>query len=173
MYRKLLVIMIVAGLTLFGHMPAFSFEQQGVVQGNQEIAVFASYYSINPHDSGTMNYAVLGGSYGYFITDPLEVGGQLQLSYSDNDGGDYMPYSLRGFVKYHFFPNPFTIPYVGGALAFSNPDAQGEHAQLGLNVNGGVNIFLTETVAISPELDLDLYQDFTMVTTLIQLKAYF
>jgi len=147
----------------------YAFEQKGVAKGNKEVAVYINWFSVNPDEGGSTDVTYLGGSFGYFFTDPLEVGITLQITDTDFSS----PFRMGSFVKYHFFVTPTTTPYIGGSLAYNDPDVQGQDSSIGLNINVGANFFITENSAISPELNYDIYSDYNMTSLLIQLKIFF
>ena len=169
MVKGICVSVLAAVFLLAGSPYSNAFEQEGVAQGNKEIAAYLLWFKANPDDGDSFDAAVLGGTFGYFITDPLEVGAYLQILSSD----DATPWTLSPFVRYHFFYTPTTTPYVGGSLSFTDPDIEGEDLLLGLNLNAGVNVFMTENTAISPELNYGIYSDYTLLTMLVQLKYFF
>ena len=169
MYKGICVSILAALFILGGTHNINAFEQEGVAKGNKEIAAYLLWYKANPDEGDSFDAAVLGGAFGYFVTDPLEVGAYIQILNSV----DVTPWTFSPFIRYHFFYTPTTTPYVGGSISFTDPDIEDEDILLGLNLNAGANVFMTENTAISPELNYGIYSDYTLLTFLVQFKYFF
>ena len=60
-------------------------------------------------------------------------------------------------MKYHFhLPNPRFVPYVGTGMLIGGITGTGISASIvGFDMNGGVDCFISERVAIAPQLSVD------------------
>jgi len=95
--------------------------------------------------------------YGYFIKDFLEIG--VAIDYLDNDFVSNAGINVFGEYNYDTFTN--WIPFFGLGIGFSDFDAVVVEASSALTVNGfgGIKIFLTEYLALSGKLLLEIASD--------------
>ncbi|MBI5245217.1 MAG: outer membrane beta-barrel protein [Elusimicrobia bacterium] len=154
-----------------------------ISKGNLELSLLGSYSKTSPSQGGSSSQSLLGGGVGYFITQPLEVGTAFFVT-GMKSGGTTLTYtSVAPFVKWHFFPNPKVVPYVGtgftvGGITMTGTDSIGI---VGFGFNGGADFFVKERIAIGPELRWDhtamssAYIDYSanVVTLLAQVKVFF
>lgn len=98
---------------------------------------------------------------GYFLTNRIDLGGILGMSYSRFDDGKSYGWSLGPAANYHFRPKQSVVPFIGGgAGAFyqkseiesfgfsSEAEAHGWFAE----ARGGADFFLNRNVALKLQL---------------------
>jgi len=136
-------------------------------EGDKEIAAYASLSttdaSVAGGDTITITTATLQGSFGYFQTKSLQIGGSIlqQNSSISSPGSDTQTNGvtfLEGFVKYHFNPDTDTVPYVGGMLGTVSVNAGAESGS-GTTIGGmvGVKFFKTPDLSINGEYSIRNY----------------
>lgn len=140
----------------------FAFEQEGVKDGNNRLALSAMYYqeSQDGQDEKPRTLYIFG-SFSRFFTDSIEAG--VGLSYSltdpDTDADSTISYTAYPFVNYNFdIASPTMVPYVGAGLAFFGFDSGDGNSDtnLGWNTEAGLKMFITEMAAFTPAV---YYQD--------------
>ncbi len=165
----------------------FAQEQTGIKQGNSELAAMGSWQRISVSSSGgeegSASMTLLALSYGYFFTDPLEIGASVAFMRMSAEGTDGTFTLFSPFVKYHFFlENPMTVPYVGAGFTYGKiSGGDGDATIWGGGVNGGVNFFIKENFSIGPEARYDRWRlssnsesaTANIFTILAQVKIYF
>lgn len=122
--------------------------EQYLLEGTQELNV-----------SGNLNFDTdnynLSTSYGYFVADNWEVGGDVSLGLSDNT--DTLDISL--FTEYNFTNSSDFVPYVGISAGMLNAEggdvnfAQQDDSAFVFSTQLGVKYFVTKNVAISAEFE--------------------
>lgn len=101
---------------------------------------------------------MIGGGYGYFVSDVTEIGVNGMLTRLDYGDEAYNILFLDPFIKYHFPTEGTIVPYVGahvGLMTISNGVDDSAHTY---GVYGGMKNFLTENIAIFVQLDLSKYK---------------
>lgn len=95
--------------------------------------------------------------FAYFIQDFIEIGARIE--YLDNDFVSHSGVSIFGEYNYDTYTN--WIPFFGMGVGFSDFDAVDVDSSSALTVEGfgGVKIFLTEYLAISAKLLLEIASD--------------
>jgi opacity protein-like surface antigen len=93
-----------------------------VQQGDTELNFLGSYQSWNGDEASDQDTLSLAGGLGYFVTDNLEVGGEVGVNWlkEKDEDGDYKTtaYSLGASAKYHFMPKNQCVPYVGAQIGY-------------------------------------------------------
>jgi len=117
-----------------------------IEKGDKTLSVFGSLTFAD--DSDTLLFS---GAFGQFMTDVLELQGQVMMISSDSDTYDYSLTGL-GVNANYYLPgnNPDLVPYFGGGgqLIFSDFGGKSE-TDLGLNVQAGIKQFLNESTTIN------------------------
>ena len=138
---------------------AYAYESNApmLTQGTNEIGVQGSI-DFDYIDDYLFDF---NGSYGYFIRDFWEVGGELDMSLSDNTEA----YQFGVFTEYNFPTGSQWVPYIGAAAqyAYSEVLNQDEDA-FNFQIAGGVKYFIHPQVALSAEVNYnvateDIYVD--------------
>ena len=104
---------------------------------------------------GFTSFALLGGA-GYFIMTNLEVGGQGGFSYYKPDNVDgIVTVPLLAIGRYHIDITGNMAAVVGGGagIVINDPGDTG----IDLNIQGGIEYFLTKAWAIHATAFLDIY----------------
>jgi hypothetical protein len=118
----------------------------GIEKGDKTMSIFGSLTFAD--DSDTL---LLSGAFGQFMTDVLELQGQVMMISSDSDTYDYSMTGL-GVNANYYLPgnNPNLVPYFGGGaqLIFSDSGGRSD-TDLGLNVQAGIKQFLNESTTIN------------------------
>lgn len=97
--------------------------------------------------------------YGRFVTDSLEVLGNVSYQATSSGGFESTTLGLSAGVLYYFLPvgkKGNVAPYVGGDLAFSTTDTTGAGFSSttdsgGWDVKLGVKVFITDNAALNIE----------------------
>lgn len=129
-------------------------------QGSQEIDFSASYSSWDAN-GGDMDLLLLSGSYGYFVTENIEISGEL--THLDADVGvDNLEATLLGIGgDYHFSPNSNFVPYVGGGFNYVDAEMAGFGGDddWAWEVRAGIKQFLTDNVLVKYEVNYMEFDD--------------
>jgi opacity protein-like surface antigen len=134
--RKFIALSMIAAL-------ACASQAASLKEGTQEIVVNGLF---DPSALGGTAWS-LGGSYGYFIQDNVEVGGSLALADTEDVGSTY---DIAAFAEYNFDQGNEVVPFVGASVAYKYldlEDVDSDNAVVG-TVSAGVKYFLAENVAI-------------------------
>ena len=118
----------------------------GIEKGDKTLSIFGSLTFAN--DSDTL---LLSGAFGQFMTDVLELQGQVMMISSDSDSYDYSVTGV-GVNANYYLPgnNPDLVPYFGGGGQLIFVDAGGDSdTELGLNAQAGIKQFLNESTTIN------------------------
>ena len=118
----------------------------GIEKGDKTLSIFGSLTFAN--DSDTL---LLSGAFGQFMTDVLELQGQVMMISSDSDSYDYSVTGV-GVNANYYLPgnNPDLVPYFGGGGQLIFVDAGGNSdTELGLNAQAGIKQFLNESTTIN------------------------
>ncbi|HBL18355.1 MAG TPA: hypothetical protein DD417_16775 [Elusimicrobia bacterium] len=180
--KKFVTMMFLAAVLAAPVAKALALEAP-IQKGNLEVAALASYQNTDPDEGDKSGTSLLGGSVGYFITQPLEAGSAFYVLQTESAGSKMTFTMLSPFVKWHFFPHPKLVPYVGtgftvGSIKFTGSD---NISIVGFGMSGGADFFLKDNLAIGPELRFDRQvisvsgmDDYgaNSITLLMQVKAY-
>lgn len=110
---------------------------------------------------------LLDSSYGYFILDDWEVGGNVGI----NMTGSNKRYTFGAFTEYNFTNSTNFVPYLGlatqfAALSYSDANGldgdlgkDGNNSALNLKVAAGVKYFINPNVALSAEVNYNVATD--------------
>lgn len=113
----------------------------GFVAGESALQFGASGVYAQGADSGTISGDV---SYGYFLSQGLELGVLQGLNYTIiEDADDIWSASTIGYANYNFGgPESRLVPFIGafGGLAYNEEDAEGT-----LGPQAGARIFVNDT----------------------------
>lgn len=119
-----------------------------VQQGLMEVDFSASYSSLDLYDAD-VDLGLFSGSFGYFVTDALEVTAALTYLHADVEGFDIDAILGSAAVDYHFNTQSDFVPFVGGALHYGYLDAEGfDDNDWGWEVRAGLKQFIRENIAI-------------------------
>lgn len=93
------------------------------------------------------------GSYGYFVKDNWEIGGELDMSLSDN----MEAYQFGVFTEYNFPTGSEWVPYIGAAAQYAYSEVRNhDDDAFNFQVAGGVKYFIHPQVAISAEVNYNM-----------------
>ena len=162
--RKYLLTLLILGLTTGVIWAQDDGGRQSVSVGGSITAVETEFNSDTgeTYDSETNYQLSLDFSYGYFVTDQVEVGFDVMgnRTWDDDETFAYGTFSLLGILKYHFVGEELpkggdVVPYVGlqgGATmtSYSTSDGYGgtttENQWSGsLGFMGGIEVFTSES----------------------------
>ncbi len=91
-------------------------------------------------------------SYGYFVTDPVQLG--PSFSYYSSDA--HKTWQIGLFTEYNFHTGYTVLPYFGGELGYAGSDETPDSSAIVLDLAMGSKFFLVDSLA----LDLSLSQKF-------------
>jgi hypothetical protein len=125
---------------------------------------------------------------GYFITDKVDVGGEIGFTYSDWDDSRSHGYNIGPRFNYHFLPRRPIVPFVGLSGGWRRRESEYESGFTWakntsdgwyLRARGGADFFVTKSVAIKlslgyyrSEMDYE-YRDAYQPMTVSMSKAVF
>jgi opacity protein-like surface antigen len=117
----------------------------GVEQGKQEIGG-----SISKYDTDAAEVTLIFANYGMFVTDELQVAGNILIMDTDADASAT---GLEAQAKYHFIEvNDITVPYAGGYLGHFNMEVGGDsESAISYGFMFGVKHFISEDTSINAE----------------------
>lgn len=164
-YKK--TLLSVCAILALSSIHANAFQQEGVVGGNTEIAIYASHMMPEEGDATTS----LGATWGYFFTDNIEL--KVGFNLSDNDGEQ--DYSVTPGLDFYFEATPTLTPYIGGGYYYGDRSDNDGDAMTGYNAHIGMNVFVNEKTAIAPEYYYISYSsgDFETTFTVAQVAIKF
>lgn len=112
-------------------------------------------------DGPTINTLAFTPSVGYFISDNLALGGEVNftsITYKNEyDGRTYKEtssiFSIMPSVTYYFSNNKTVMPYLGGAVGFATKKDKDDDVTISgdgfaWKLKGGIAYFLTESIAL-------------------------
>ena len=161
-FTALMAIVMMLAFSLFCAGNSYAVEIESM-QGKQSVSVFGNLTS-----SDNATTTLLGGSYGMFFTDNMEVDGTLMLM---NFDGDFTIYLLYGRFNYNFVKKGETyIPYAGVALGMVGyDDGDADDSAISIGAQGGVKYFLSEDTSFNleasytfAEIDSESYDAFSI-----------
>ncbi|MFP3983496.1 MAG: hypothetical protein ACLFV2_07385 [Desulfurivibrionaceae bacterium] len=126
---KKLIAIIPAMMLIFVANTGMAQDDFGFDPGDYEVTMQGSGTSDDDLDNTTLS---MEGSFGYFLTDLLEIGVRQGISYADIEGAsDNFSGSTRGFLDLHFDLTRFQ-PFIGINLGYLYGDEVNETAIGGL-----------------------------------------
>ena len=128
-----------------------SFEQNGVNEGNVKLS--AALYSTQSSDE--FDTFGLTTQLGYFFTDRIEVLIGLDIDVER----DEIYYTLAPGISYYFYKTLITSSYIGAKLYYWNTSNEYIEEKKGNTFYLGTDLFISENVAITPEIGIN-YLDF-------------
>jgi len=156
-------ILLAVGLVLAVTTSSFALDK-----GQSEINVYGSIGTQEiKFDGGgkmTEDTITVRTGYGYFITENLSLGGDLQLDdRTDKFGGSKNTtdtFVFDGSAKYHFMPKNVLVPYVGVQLGMSLSTSKQSGASddttttgFAYGAMGGIKWFVSENASFNAELN--------------------
>ncbi len=141
-------------------LPASAHIRQGttIIQGNASLSSSSGAIYSNT----TLTNFVVSPAVRYFVIDHLAVGGQMYLDYIKQGPAHSTNFELGPSVGYYFGNlDGKTIPYLGGSLLFRTLSAQSgnnlssSENGTAISVFGGLAAFLTEHLAVTPEVPVN------------------
>ena len=131
----------VLGLAL---LPAASAHAQAYFeQGKSELTLSGGGNSNEDVDAGSFN---LQGSYGYFLTDELEVLFRQTVGYNDDNAGTDVSLTSAVALDYHFDLDRFQ-PFVGGSVGYLYGDSDVDETFFG-GPEAGLKYFVKDDTFI-------------------------
>jgi hypothetical protein len=127
---------------------SFADDDYEVKGGSSEFSTAFQYQSVSGSSS-----TVLLGEYGFYLNKKLEIGALVNVSTT----GSYGTTMIDPMAKVHFIhaiDNPKLVPYAGASLVLGNTTGSGTGNIIGLELQGGLDAFLSPKAAITPELSL-------------------
>jgi len=126
---------------------SISFEQNGVKDGNTKLS--AALYSTQSSDEfDTFGFTT---QLGYFFTDRVEVLVGLDIDVER----DEIYYTLAPGISYYFYKTPITTSYIGAKLYYWNTSNEYIKEEKGNTFYLGTDLFISENVAITPEVGIN------------------
>ncbi len=164
--KKLLVVVFILSVTLFVHQygeAAVSNLQQGKSElgGNIDITGTSSTVKTGSYSSTDSSASTsLGFTYGYFLTDAVQLAGRLFATGTSSGSGSTESVSTTTYYylegKYHFYSKgQDMIPYLGlglGALNIKSDSTSGSGSSY--SFMGGFKYFISENTSINTELNI-------------------
>lgn len=130
---------------------AYAYESQAPMlsKGTNEIGIQGSI-DLDYIDDYLFDF---NGSYGYFILDNWEVGGELDMSLSDNTES----YQFGAFTEYNFPMGSQWVPYVGAAAQYAYSEVLNQDGDaFNFQIASGIKYFINPRVAISAEVNYNM-----------------
>ena len=128
-----------------------SFEQNGVNEGNVKLS--AALYSTQSSDE--FDTFGLTTQLGYFLTDRIEILIGLDIDVER----DEIYYTLAPGISYYFYKTLITSSYIGAKVYYWNTSNEYIEEEKGNTFYLGTDLFISENVAITPEIGVN-YLDF-------------
>jgi len=128
-----------------------------IFEGNSELGI-SGRIDVDTFDGTLIEFDVL---YGYFWVDFLEVGTRAGISDSDS----FTSWRIGAFTEYHFFNETPLVPFLGAGVDISGADIDfpfaknSEETAIVFGVQAGAKYFLTDSIAISSQLNFDVATD--------------
>jgi hypothetical protein len=137
---------------------------QGLLKaGDRELAFGFTWQDTQfKDDSSSLTEYAVSGSYGYFVTDALELGIKGAVSHASYDDADISAVGLGFDAKYHFAMSPNVYPYFGAQCNFltADLDAYGFEDSASGSMYGplfGFKTMLNQSVIFYMEYQLRLF----------------
>jgi opacity protein-like surface antigen len=152
---------LLAALAIASAVPAVAQAAVQLPQGTQEIGL-AGNLNLNAPHKYQLN---LDGSYGYFIRDNWEIGGNAGVAMNKENKSA----QLGGFTEYNFTNSTNWVPFVGASAQFANvnnhggfavgsgsADAKHHASAVNFKVTGGVKYFINPNVALTAAVNYNI-----------------
>ncbi len=156
---------LLAALAIASAVPAVAQAAVQLPQGTQEIGL-AGNLNLNAPHKYQLN---LDGSYGYFVQDNWEVGGNAGIAMNKENKSA----QVGAFTEYNFTNSSNWVPFVGASAQFANVDyskdggfnaavgsgdANADHHASAVNfkVTGGVKYFINPNVALTAAVNYNV-----------------
>ncbi len=156
--RKIaMLVLAVLAVLLAPATPAWAQTEAGMT----ELGVSISSQKLESDDAGTdVNTTIINVLYGYFITDAIEIAGNLNVI--DNDFGETET-TQTGFelqLKYHFIGAMTSfLPYLGvEAGVYGLDDGTDELKGKSVGFMGGAKYFMSEKTSLNLEYNFRMMQ---------------
>ena len=131
-----------------------SFEQNGVKEGNSRVSI--GLYGEKHYSQDKTGLDIkFDGSYGRFISNSSEV----LLKIKDSTDLKEHLYKIDAGYSFYFFKHLLFAPYIGLELGISGNTRLSSKTTNEEGLYMGVHSFLTENIAITPEVGME-YSDF-------------
>ena len=143
----------------FAMMAAVTAAQAQVSAGKHELAFSGSYSSL---DAGGFDIDMLAitGTYGYFVSDPLQLSVNVAWLDLDVAGSDLTARSIGVGADFHFATTTALVPYVGAGLNWVDADfGFGSDDDWSWQVRGGLKQFVANNVALKYEVSYTSYDE--------------
>jgi hypothetical protein len=139
-----------------------------VKQGDKEVTFSGAYATLQTNsdntDIGNLTATMLQGSFGYFVSDEIELSAKGTGAWLKIGDADTNLYGIGADVKYHFQPGSSTVPYVGGQWVYLHGKVSGDIIDISDSVSGsmygpiaGVKFFVTDSTILFVEYQYDLF----------------
>jgi hypothetical protein len=127
-----------------------------ILQGNQELGISGNI----DFDTADDTLIEMNFSYGVFLADYVEVGGQIGFRDSDR----VTQWNLGGFSEFHIPTQSNVVPFLGVSLDLAGADVsfgevEEDNTAAVLGTTAGVKIFLNANVAVATALNFDFATD--------------
>jgi len=155
MRLKEIILIILIADSIYGAI----IEQNGVKSGNSRLSIGIYGEKHYSNDKSGLDIK-FDGTYGKFISDSNEI----LLKIRDNTDLTYHSYKIDTGYSYYFFKRPIFTPYIGIELGISgNTRVDPNKVMNEEGVYIGVHNFLTENIALTPEVGLE-FTNFSKTT---------
>ena len=152
---------LVLAILLLSSTPAWA----KIEAGTSELGLSISSQKLKSDDTGTdVNTTIINLLYGYFITDAIELAGNLNIIENDFGATETTQKGLEFQVKYHFIGTIASfLPFVGvqaGVYGIDNGTDELKGNSAGFM--GGARYFLSEKTSVNLEYNyrmMDLKDD--------------
>lgn len=147
--------------TLLVFLPGIAFAQDGrdyragARAGNNEITLSGTGSNNNDFDNGSFG---ISGSYGYFMSNAVELGVRQSFSWSGAENSDdNWSGATRLFADYHFFTDGRFRPFIGVNLGYIYGDNVNNTATIGPEL--GFKYFVNDTTFILVQTEYQVFLD--------------
>jgi len=181
MKKIISTVLIVASLAT----SAMAFEQQGVKDGNNVLALDLRYTSTSPDAGESNDMATVFGSFSHFLTDSIELGLGLGYTLRESNSMDSSTLTLTPFVQYNFGDvSPTMVPYIGVGVSIFSTDStsypagggtatESSDSETGYSAEGGLKIFISEKTSVVPAIYYESYDLYSVMGFKVGLQVYF
>ncbi len=154
------ILVLVVVLTFMALVGTTSAE---VKQGDKEITFSGAYAHLSGSEGlGHMDATILTGSFGYFISDAVEISGKGMGAWIKAGDIELKAFGIGADVKYHWNTTGVTVPYIGAQLNYlhgniedDEDDESADGTMYGPML--GVKFFLNDTTILFLEYQYDLF----------------
>jgi hypothetical protein len=116
-----------------------------IEKGDREIQASASFQAMED-----VSMLILSGTYGYYYSDKLQLGGGPVITYTEVFGYDTSTLGLRLFARHNFTARDKIVPYIGGQFYqhdISPDEPLGFLDYSFIQFGGGFKYFVNEYIA--------------------------